>query len=185
MLGVDVLYDTIFQGSNPDFDSLQPNVDPSYYRMVRHIKPQSDMFSPRSFAFCSTSTLPQFLRVPCPPSKNSSRLDTMCASSSDPSLHDHIPSDPLAISTSVKVGLGHHILPESQIYLGANLQYYFIALTTLLFYDYFLTLPDEVRPYTIRSKIPPPSDLIQVRYAWKGRKSWGASSGLRGFNSSY
>ncbi|KAF9780549.1 hypothetical protein BJ322DRAFT_1112540 [Thelephora terrestris] len=36
-------------------------------------------------------------------------------------------------------------------------QYYWVALATLLFYDYFLTLRDE------------------VRYAWKGEKSWASA----------
>jgi len=35
-----------------------------------------------------------------------------------------------------------------------SIKYYSVAITTVLFYDYFLTLEDE------------------VRYAWKGRKSW-------------
>jgi len=35
-----------------------------------------------------------------------------------------------------------------------SLKYYLVAAATILFYDYFLTLPDE------------------VRYAWNGKKSW-------------
>ncbi|KAF9780567.1 hypothetical protein BJ322DRAFT_1112556 [Thelephora terrestris] len=38
-----------------------------------------------------------------------------------------------------------------------SIKYYWVALTTLLFYDYFLTLKDE------------------VRYAWKGEKSWASA----------
>lgn len=53
-------------------------------------------------------------------------------------------SDPITPSTSVKVSRGSEIAFGFQIRSSAGLQYYSVALVTLLFYDYFLTLPDEV-----------------------------------------
>lgn len=48
-------------------------------------------------------------------------------------------------SVSGLVQLGHD---------NTSVKYYWVALTTILFYDYLLTLPDE------------------VQYAWKGKRSW-------------
>jgi len=50
-------------------------------------------------------------------------------------------------------------------------QYYSMATQALYYYDYFLTLPDEVlsTPYLFYNFFI----VIQVKYAWNGRKTWG------------
>jgi hypothetical protein len=53
-------------------------------------------------------------------------------------------------------------------------QYYSIAATTILFYDFLLTLPDEVSHaigVSIRCAYCSPPQ--KIRYAWHGKKSWG------------
>ena len=55
-------------------------------------------------------------------------------------------------------------------------QYYMMAIQILCYYDYLLTLPDEVlaTPYRCCNFSP----LYQIVYAWMGRKTWSESIGL-------
>jgi len=52
-------------------------------------------------------------------------------------------------------------------------QYYTMATQALYYYDYFLTLLDEVLP-TLH---PPHNSLtaVQIKYAWMGKKTWSVS----------
>lgn len=52
-------------------------------------------------------------------------------------------SDLTAISTSLKVNSSYETVSGHSIDIW--IQYYWVALSTILFYDYFLTLQDEVR----------------------------------------
>ena len=56
-------------------------------------------------------------------------------------------------------------------------QYYAFAALSIYFYDYFLTLPDEVcrgSLSNIFATVEPPLTWVrlQVRYAWSGKKTW-------------
>jgi hypothetical protein len=51
-------------------------------------------------------------------------------------------------------------------------QFFSISMYWLWFYDYFLTLGDEVRySYILRSKRQVLT-VLQIQYAWSGEKSW-------------
>lgn len=54
---------------------------------------------------------------------------------------------------------------------NSSAQYYVMATQVIYYYDYFLTLPDEVlfTSYPFRNLFT----VVQIRYAWTGRKTWG------------
>jgi len=52
-------------------------------------------------------------------------------------------------------------------------QLFSVSMYFLWFYDYFLTLGDEVRyPHIFRRKCRALT-VAQINYAWSGRRSWG------------
>ena len=53
---------------------------------------------------------------------------------------------------------------------NAFAQYYTRAMQFLYYYDYLLTLPDEV-PFILHRACNP-FTAAQINYAWKGRKTW-------------
>ena len=46
-------------------------------------------------------------------------------------------------------------------------------MTCLLFYDYFLTLGDEVRCSCLHRRRYHVLTVVQINYTWSGRRSWG------------
>jgi hypothetical protein len=63
-------------------------------------------------------------------------------------------ADPTAISTSTKVSSGSGLCSSLRSDRNPVPQYYSMALTSLLFYDYFLTLEDEVCLYLRMRSVP-------------------------------
>jgi len=53
-------------------------------------------------------------------------------------------------------------------------QYYSLAATTICFYDFFLTLADEVSCVANVSLAMFVTLSQKIKYAWHGKKSWGA-----------
>ena len=75
-------------------------------------------------------------------------------------------SGPPAVSTSIKVNLDHKTVAVPRTYRSFGVQYYWVAIATLLFYDYSLTLDDEVGALFAR----PVSLLTPSRFDMYGRE---------------
>ena len=80
-------------------------------------------------------------------------------------------SDPAAFSTSIKVSYSSEVV--SRAWDKPDSQYYGVAIATLLFYDYFLTLRDEVCVFV---RLRAPLLTSPPRYGMRGR---GRSRGVR------
>ena len=86
------------------------------------------------------------------------------------------------VSTSHKVSLRGHC--DIQAIDGGSFQYHALATGTILFYDYLLTLSDEVCPYfsSTAFQLTAETRFLKVKYAWSGQKTWSAQITWHGYD---
>ena len=76
------------------------------------------------------------------------------------------------VSTAIKV-LSPESQPHNQMNDGILPQYYALAAGTILFYDYLLMLPDEVRGNYYLSILQFHAEIaLKIKYFWSRPKSW-------------